>query len=119
MTLLAGLVRRFRVLVRNLFRRRREDDETAEELRFHLEMEAEKNLRAGMAPGEAHRRARLRLGGIDAIRDAVQIARGGRPLEDLARDIGVLLLIAGVAAAYVGPARRIVRLNLPQALHVE
>ena len=33
---------------------------------------------------------------------------------------GALLLIAGVAAAaHVGPARRIVRLNLPQALHVE
>ena len=33
---------------------------------------------------------------------------------------GVLLLIAGVAAAaHVGPARRIVRLNLPQTLDVE
>ncbi len=91
MTLLAGLVRRFRVLVRSLFRRRREDDETAEELRFHLEMEAEKNVRAGMAPGEARRRARLRLDGIDAIREAVRDARGGRPLEDLVRDLGYAL----------------------------
>ncbi len=84
---LARLVRLFR----GRFRRRREDDETAEELRFHLEMEAEKNVRGGMAPGEARRRARLRLGGLDAIREAVQDARGGRPLEDLIRDIGYAL----------------------------
>ena len=59
-------------LLRGLFRRRREDDETAEELRFHLELEAEKNMRAGMPPGEARRRARLRLGGADGIREAVR-----------------------------------------------
>ena len=71
----------------SLLRRGREDDETAEELRFHLEMEAEKNLRAGMDPGEARRQAHLRLGGVDAIREAVRDARGMRPLEDLARDL--------------------------------
>ena len=76
--------RRFGALVRG----RREDDETAEELRFHLEMEAERNRRSGMDPGEARRRARLRLGGTDGIREAVRDARAGRSLEDLARDIG-------------------------------
>lgn len=51
----AGLLAR----LRNLLRRGREDDETTEELHFHLEMETEKNVRAGMAPGEARRQARL------------------------------------------------------------
>ena len=74
-----------------LLRRGREDDETAEELRFHLEMEAAKNLRAGMSPNEAHRQARLRLGGVEAIREAVRDARGTRPLEDLVRDLGYAL----------------------------
>ena len=60
-------VARLARLLRGLFRRRREDDETAEELRFHLELEAEKNMRAGMPPGEARRRARLRLGGADGM----------------------------------------------------
>lgn len=68
-------------------RRGREDDETAEELRFHLEMEARKNLRAGMEPGEARRQAHLRLGGVEAIREAVRDARGTRPLEDMVRDL--------------------------------
>ena len=87
MNLLAAFVRRLRALVRG----RREDDETAEELRFHLEMEVERNRRAGMDPSEVRRRARLRLGGIDGIGEAVRDARGGRPLEDLVRDIGYAL----------------------------
>ena len=83
MSLLTDLVRRFR----GLFRDGSEDAETREELRFHLEMETEKNERAGMDSGEARRRARLRLGGLEAIREAVRDARGARPLEDLARGL--------------------------------
>ena len=73
--------------LRGLLHRGREDDETAEELRFHLEMEAAKNVRAGMLPAEARRQAHLRLGSVDAIREAVRDAHGTRPLEDLARDL--------------------------------
>ena len=84
MSRLAALVRR----LRGLFRRGREDAETQDELRFHLEMETEKNLRAGLDPGEARRRAHVRLGGADAIREAVRDARGWRRLDDLVRDVG-------------------------------
>ena len=87
MNLLANLAAR----LRSLFRHRREDIETQEELRFHLEMEIEQNLRAGMDPREARRQAHVRLGGVDAIREAVRDARGGRPLEDLVRDLGYAL----------------------------
>ena len=73
--------------LRSLLRRGREDDDTAEELRFHLEMETAKNVRAGMGPGEARRQAHLRLGNVDAIREAVRDAHGTRPIEDLARDL--------------------------------
>ena len=87
MSRLTALVRR----LRGLCRRGREDAETQDELRFHLEMETEKNLRAGMDPREARRRAHVRLGGVDGIREAVRDARGGRPLEDLLRDVGYAL----------------------------
>ena len=87
MSLLANLVRR----CRGLFRGGREDAEAQEELRFHLEMETEKNLRAGMTPRDARRRAHVRLGGVDAIREAVRDARGTRPAEDLLRDLGYAL----------------------------
>ena len=87
MSLPTALVRR----LRGLFRGGREDAETQEELRFHLEMETEKNLRAGMDPREARRQARLRLGGVDAIREAVREAHGARPVEALLRDLGYAL----------------------------
>ncbi len=94
MSLLASLVRRLVARLRSLFRGGREDAEAQEELRFHLEMETEKNLRAGMDPREARRQAHVRLGGVDAIREAVRDARGWRPLEDLLRDLGYALRIA-------------------------
>ena len=84
MRLCADLLRR----LRSLFRAGREDAETRQELRLHLEMETEKNVSAGMDPREAHRQACLRLGGADGIREAVRDARGLRPLEDLLSDLG-------------------------------
>lgn len=87
MSLLTDLVRR----CGSVFRGGREDAETQEELRFHLEMETEKNLRAGMDPHQARRQAHVRLGGVDAIREAVRDARGPRPLDDLFRDLGYAL----------------------------
>ena len=85
--MLANLITR----VRSLLRRGREDADTREELRFHLEMETEKNLRAGMTPVEARRQARVRLGGVEVIREAVRDAHGTRPVEDLLRDLGYAL----------------------------
>ena len=87
MSRLTALARR----LRSFFHRGREDAQTQEELRFHLELETEKNLRAGMDPGEARRRAHVRLGGADAIREAVRDARGWRRPEDLVRDVGYAL----------------------------
>ena len=84
MRLCADLLRR----LRSLFRAGREDAETRQELRLHLEMETEKNVSAGMDPREAHRQACVRLGGADGIREAVRDARGLRPLEDLLGDLG-------------------------------
>ena len=87
MSLLTDLVQR----CRDVFRGGREDAETQEELQFHLEMQTEKNLRAGMDPRQARRQAHVRLGGVDAIREAVRDARGARPLDDLFRDLGYAL----------------------------
>ena len=107
MSRFTALVRRFR----GLFRRGREDAETQEELRFHLEMEAEKNVRAGMDPREARRRAHVRLGGVNAVREAVRDARGGRLLEDLLRDIGYALRVARRSPGFTAAA--VVSLAIP------
>ena len=71
----------------SLVRRGRAERDTEAELRFHVEMEAQKNVQQGMAPEEAQRRARLALGGVAQTHEAVRDARGVRLLDDLGRDL--------------------------------
>jgi predicted permease len=71
-----------------LLRREREDRELEDELRFHVEMEAEELLRSGLPPGEARRRAAVAFGGVDRYREQVREARGVRWLDDLRQDLG-------------------------------
>ena len=60
-----------------LFFRAREDAEMDEELRFHLDMEAERLVREeGLDPREARRRAHVAFGGVERVREEVRDARG-------------------------------------------
>jgi predicted permease len=40
-----------------------------EEIRFHIERQTDKNLRAGMAPDEARRQAHIRFGGVEHVKE--------------------------------------------------
>jgi predicted permease len=73
--------------LRALFKRSELDRELDEELRFHLEREAEEYVRRGMRPSEARRAALLRFGGLQQIREECREARGVRVFEDLWKDI--------------------------------
>src|SRR3954470_4648711 len=57
------------------------------ELRLHIEMETESNVRRGMSHSEARRAARLSFGNIDVMRDAAYGVRGGGLMETLLQDI--------------------------------
>ncbi|HEX6185959.1 MAG TPA: ABC transporter permease [Pyrinomonadaceae bacterium] len=57
-----------------------------EELRFHVEMETQENVRRGMEPGEARRAALRSFGNVCAVRDAAYEVRGGGMLESILRD---------------------------------
>jgi putative ABC transport system permease protein len=57
------------------------------ELEQHLDAAAADNIRSGMTPDEARRRARIALGGIEQTRELHRDARGLPWLEDLARDV--------------------------------
>lgn len=63
------------------------DAELDEEMRVHVELEAEELVRSGLTPEEARRRALVAFGGIERYREAHRDARGTRWLEDLARDL--------------------------------
>lgn len=58
-----------------------------EELRAHVEMEAEANVRRGMTPEAARRAALLSFGNYDSVRDAAYGVRGGGVVETLLQDV--------------------------------
>jgi putative ABC transport system permease protein len=55
---------------------RRRERELDEELASHLEMHAEENVRRGMTPGEARRKAVLELGGVEQTKELCRDQRG-------------------------------------------
>src|SRR5215208_1953777 len=61
--------------------------ELDDELRFHLEREAEKYERAGVPREEAMRRARLTFGGIERIKDDTRDTRGIMIIDSLRQDL--------------------------------
>ena len=73
--------------LRAIFRRDSLDAELDEELRWHLEHEAEKYLRSGIPEEEAKRRARLALGGVQQVAEECRSSRGVSALTALWQDI--------------------------------
>ena len=51
-----------------IFRRSRREQEISEEIESNIALHIEDNVRAGMSPGEAHRRAILEFGGIESTK---------------------------------------------------
>ena len=66
---------------------RRVDTEFEQELETHVELLAEENIRRGMAPEEARRAARLRLGGVTDLRETNHEMRGLPLIETLLQDV--------------------------------
>jgi len=63
-----------RSFLRNLFSIRRVEVDLDEEVRSHLELLTEENIRAGMSPKEAQRAARIEPGGIEQVKEQVRDA---------------------------------------------
>ncbi|HTW48813.1 MAG TPA: ABC transporter permease [Acidobacteriaceae bacterium] len=76
-----------RIRLRSLFRRAWVEQELDDELRFHMDQQAEKYMRAGIGREEALRRVRLEFGGIEQVREDCRDARGVSFLESLAQDL--------------------------------
>jgi predicted permease len=58
-----------------------------EEIRFHLDRQTEKNLRAGMTPDEARRQAHIKFGGLQRARESTRDEIRPALLDDCMRDI--------------------------------
>lgn len=70
-----------------LFHHHADERDLDEELRFHLEMEANSHLGTGTTPEEARRRAMRDFGGVERFKEEVRDERGTRPLDDLVQDV--------------------------------
>ena len=97
-----------------LFGRNKLEHQLDKELLFHIEQHEQDLIARGVPPEEAHRRARLALGGPEQVKEKCRDARGTRWLEDLAQDtryalrtfrqkpafaaIAILVLALGVGA---------------------
>ena len=67
--------------IRSLFRRSAVENELDEELRFHLEQQVEKHVRAGLPREEAMRQTRLEFGGLGHVKEDCRESRGITLLE--------------------------------------
>ncbi len=75
-----------RSFLRNLFSSGRLDGDLDQEIRAHLEMLIEENIRAGMPPREAQRAARIELGGAEQVKEQVREVRMGNWLHSVISD---------------------------------
>ena len=73
--------------LRSLFRRGAVENELDDELRFHLEQQVEKYMRAGFTRDEALRRTRLEFGGLSQVKEDCRESRGITFLETTIQDI--------------------------------
>src|SRR5215207_2075287 len=68
-------------------RQRTAEPELDEEVQFHIDMQTEKNLRLGMSPDEARRKALVSFGGRERFKEEARDEYRSRPLEDLVQDL--------------------------------
>jgi predicted permease len=79
--------RRARDRLRGLFRREEVLADIDDELRSHIDLATEDNLRRGMSPEEARAAARAMFGDVAAVRDSGYDVRGGGGLEAVIHDL--------------------------------
>ena len=80
-------LRRWVVRAKSLFGQARRDRDFDAELDAHLQLHIDDNIRRGLSPEQARRDAVLKLGGIQAVKDAHREVRAFRPLTEMAQDL--------------------------------
>src|SRR5437762_7240684 len=73
--------------LRSLFLKRKLENELADEIQSHIEMQIEDHLRQGLSPEEARYRALRKFGGVDQIKETYRERRGLPGVETFVRDL--------------------------------
>lgn len=87
MEIIGDLLRAAWVRVRALLDPEAVEQELEEEVRFHIEMEAQRLMATGVPEDEAFRAARIRFGGEERYTEQTRDARATRVVEDGMQDI--------------------------------
>src|SRR5437899_9780150 len=99
--------------LRGLFLKRKLEQELEDEIRAHLEMKIEENMRQGMTPEEARRAASRKFGGViqvkEAYRDRLSLVAVETAFQDLRyglrtlrRSLGFAVVVALLLALGIG-----------------
>ena len=80
------VVAKARSLLRNLFLTQRVEQDLDLEVRSHLQLLIDENIRAGMSPQQAQRAARMELGGAEQVKQQVREQRVGDSLHSWITD---------------------------------
>src|SRR6266571_4333797 len=81
------MLRKLTSYVRALLHKDKVERDMDQELRFHLEMEIEENVRSGMSLTEARREALVRFGGVEKFKEECRDVRGAPLIESLLQDV--------------------------------
>ena len=81
--------------VLGMWSRTRDDHDFDAELEGNIEIATEENLRSGMSPEEARRRALIEMGGIENVKESRREQRGVPAIENFGRDLryGIRVLL--------------------------
>src|SRR5687768_15103982 len=87
-----------------LFGSTQAEHDLSAEIESHLQLHIDDNIRAGMSPQEARRRAVMALGGVERTKEAYRDRRGLPAFESLVRDLryGTRTLIQSPGFALAG-----------------
>ncbi len=81
------MFRKLSSYVRALLHKDKAEQDMDQELRFHLEMEIEGNVRRGMSLPEARREALVRFGGVEKFKEECRDVRGAPLAESVLQDV--------------------------------
>jgi predicted permease len=82
-------------LFRNLFRRKRVEQDLDDELRAFIDMAADEKRGAGLTEAEARRAALLELGGVEQVKESVRDVRAGVLVDQLRQDLVYAIRMLG------------------------
>src|SRR5580698_1955695 len=81
------ILRRFLARLLNVGATRAQDERLREEIEGHIALQTQENIRAGVSPVEARRRAILKFGGVEGIKQEYRAKRGLPLVENFVQDV--------------------------------